>query len=102
MAFRLNAAARLIESKKSMLDKVLCVEKLYADLKARNVPAVLNKVDHTILFRYEMPNVVQALKYMGWRKSGIDGTSVYMQGPDCEVKLYEPRAGWNPVLKVID
>lgn len=94
----MNAAHRLIASE---LERVRTVENLYQDFVKKRVPAVLNKVDHTIGFRCDAPQVLRVLKNMGYALVHKDGTTQVLKNAEHQIQIREPHDGWNPVLRVL-
>lgn len=99
MAQQLNAAQRLLA--RSALDHVRQVEKLYDTLKSRHVPAVLNKTDYTIGFKSDTESVLRALELMGFHKHGQSHGDTVLSDGHSDIRLYEPREDWHPVLQVM-
>jgi hypothetical protein len=99
MQQQFNAMQRLIA--RSALDHTRNVEKLYDTLKSRHVPATLNKTDYTIGFKMDMESVLRALDLIGFRKHGSHGNGYMLSDGHTEVRLFEPREDWHPVLQVI-
>jgi hypothetical protein len=99
----MNALDRLVstEVRGSALDHVREVEKLYDALKKR-CPAILNKIDYTIGFRCETARVLRVLLLLGFSDHSAHGTVHTLRNKDHQVRVMEPRDGWNPVLQVLN
>lgn len=96
---QLNAMQRLLAH--TALDHARRVEQLYDTLRSRHIPATLNQADYTISFRSDTESVLRALEMMGFHKNGSHPNRTMLSNGHQEVRLFEPREGWPPVLQVI-
>jgi hypothetical protein len=66
-----------------------------------SIPAILNKTDYTIGFKMDMESVLRALDLIGFRKHGSHGNGYVLSDGHTDIRLFEPREDWHPVLQVI-